>query len=230
MSVLLLRSSAPQEPQSFSTTFDGTENPLSEGGAWRNGGGTFAADWQAMESTPGKCFGVGTTETFEDCVACIEPTFMAFAPNQRVRARIFREVGYTAPSTHEAQLLLRANLNSNNTIDCYEALTQIGSSLCVLVKWRGAIGGFELLPVELLNSFTLQTDDYVIVEVNGTNPAVIEVYHERAGVVNIWERAEDDGSVNGAVITSGQPGIAGFYRSGAEIPKYCWKAWDAEDL
>src|SRR5215813_11451279 len=43
---------------SYSTTFPLTENPISEGGSWTNGGAT-GLDWANVQTTPGLSFGTG---------------------------------------------------------------------------------------------------------------------------------------------------------------------------
>src|SRR5437867_1620505 len=42
--------------QTYSTDFAGTENPLSEGGAWTNGGAT-GGDWQNVRKSNGAAYG-----------------------------------------------------------------------------------------------------------------------------------------------------------------------------
>ncbi len=44
----------------YTTTFPLTENPLSEGGRWINGG-TTGLDWKDVRTTPGQSFGVGAS-------------------------------------------------------------------------------------------------------------------------------------------------------------------------
>src|SRR5262249_45748237 len=43
---------------SYSTTFPLTENPISEGGSWTNGGAT-GLGWANVQTTPGLSFGTG---------------------------------------------------------------------------------------------------------------------------------------------------------------------------
>jgi hypothetical protein len=46
---------------SYSTTFPLTENPISEGGSWTNGGAT-GLGWANVQTTPGLSFGTGSRQ------------------------------------------------------------------------------------------------------------------------------------------------------------------------
>jgi hypothetical protein len=181
-----------------------------------------------MNTAGGRCFGENFSLGYDDCVAIINPARIAFGPSQVIRASFFKQVGYASGSTHEAQLLLRANFGAN-TIDSYEVLATDGA--LQLMKWKGVVGGFAELPTDFAASLDIQTGDIMIAQVSGISPVVIEVYRDRGGTITHWHTTHDDGTINGAVIPTGQPGLAGFYRDDPAlvIPNFCWESWEASD-
>ena len=70
--LLLALVAAPVYAQhNYSTSFTGTENPISEGGKWLNGA-TNGLDWCDVQKTPGLAFGVGSCSTnFSDPTAVL---------------------------------------------------------------------------------------------------------------------------------------------------------------
>src|SRR5438874_4698763 len=62
--------------QSYSTNFSATENPISEGGKWINGG-TTGRDWGNVQSTPGLAFGtmVSSAPPYDDSTAVLAGTW-----------------------------------------------------------------------------------------------------------------------------------------------------------
>jgi hypothetical protein len=234
MSVLLLRSSAPQEPQSFSTTFDGTENPLSEGGVWLNAGGAVAQYWQEMRKSGGRAYGTAFTAAYEDCVAIIDPNVIAFDPDQVIRAQFHITGGYSAPDfTHEAQLLLRGNFG-DDFISGYEILFQLGASKPVVMKWKGA-GGSEFF-AELTGGseaeLGFQDGDIAIAQAtNVGDDVLIEVFRDRGGTVTAWRSVTDTGAVKTTPIATGQPGVVSFTRDNAalQLDGFGWSTFEASD-
>lgn len=232
MPVLLLRSSAPSEFASYSTTFTGTENPLSESGTWLNAGGSVAQYWQPMRMSGGRAFGTGTTAAFEDCVAIVDPNVIEFGADQVVRAAFHITNGYTVETTHEAQILLRGAFGDDH-IEGYEILFQLGASKPTVMKWYGAGGGgfFAELTGGTESDLGFQHGDICIAQVSGTNPALIEVFRDRGGTVSAWRSVTDNGSVLGGapILTGGQPGVVSFSRSGVTLDAYGWDSFDASD-
>ena len=216
----------------YSTTFDGTENPLSESGTWLNAGGAVAQYWQEMQKSGGRAYGSGTTEAYEDCVAIINPSVIPFDPDHVVRAAFHITEGYTTGTTHEAQILLRGAFGDDH-IEGYEVLFQLGSSTPAVMKWYGAGGGsfFAELTGGSSSSLTFQHGDICIAQVSGTNPALIEVFRDRGGTVNAWRSVTDTGTVlsSAPILTSGQPGVVSFSRSGVTLDAYGWDSFEASD-
>src|SRR5208337_935597 len=71
---------------SYTTNFPLTENPISEGGRWINGG-TVGLDWTNVRTTPGLAFGteLSTSTNDDDSAAVLSGTW---GPNQTVTAAV----------------------------------------------------------------------------------------------------------------------------------------------
>jgi hypothetical protein len=239
MGRLFLRSSQivapPSEFASYSTNFDGTENPLSEGGVWLNAGGAVAQYWQPMRKAGGRIFGTNFATEYQDCVAIIDPNVIPFGGNHVVRGKFHITGGYSAPDfTHESQLLLRGAFG-NNFIRGYEILFQLGASKPTIAKWYGAGGGgfFAQLANTSESDLGFQHGDIAIAQISGTSPALIEVFRDRGGTILPWATASDNGSVLGGapVEASGQPGVAAFTRDDVDmqLDGFGWDSYEASD-
>jgi hypothetical protein len=233
MGLVLVTKTAPvSEFASYSTNFDGTENPLSESGIWLTPDAAGATYWQPLRKSGGRAFGVGTTEAFEDCVEIIDPNEIAFDADHVVRAAFHITNGYTVETTHEAQIILRGAFG-NDHIEGYEILFQLGSSTPTVMKWYGAGGGsfFAELTGGSSSSLSFQHGDICIAQVSGTNPALIEVFRDRGGTVSAWRSVTDTGTVlsSAPILTGGQPGLASFSRSGVTLDAYGWDSFEASD-
>src|SRR5881394_3942288 len=96
--------------QSYSTNFSATENPISEGGKWINGG-TTGRDWGNVQSTPGLAFGtnVSSAPPYDDSTAVLAGTW---GPNQMAQATVFT-VSQTPAIGEEVELRLRTTITAH---------------------------------------------------------------------------------------------------------------------
>lgn len=133
----------PILPQSsYSTSFPGTEDPISQGGLWVNGF-TTGVDWNNVRTTPGFAFGKNNGPTgFSDPTALLTGPW---APNVRVTVTVaatnpqsstFQEVEIRGRST------LSAHVNSGYEINWSLKTNQ---AYCEIVRWNGAFGSFTYL-------------------------------------------------------------------------------------
>ena len=74
-------------PGLYSTTFNLTENPISESGSWVNGGIT-GLDWTNVSTTPGKAIGLQTGASYTDGTAVLQG--LSWAEDQKATAVVFR--------------------------------------------------------------------------------------------------------------------------------------------
>jgi|SRR5450755_1504691 len=83
--LVCLLSCADGSAQSYSTAFPLSENPISEGGKWINGG-TVGLDWNNIYTSGGFASGVGPSSTkYADPTAILAGSW---GPNQTVQATV----------------------------------------------------------------------------------------------------------------------------------------------
>lgn len=82
---------------SYTTTFPLTENPISEGGAWRH----LGANETVVRTTGGHAVGTMTGGSFDDSNAYLP----GFAPSHEIDCTVYKSTGFPA-ADHEVELLL----------------------------------------------------------------------------------------------------------------------------
>jgi hypothetical protein len=94
----------------YTTAFPATENPISQGGIWVNGG-SVGGSWNNVRTTSAKAFAASLSGTgasnYDDCIAHISSSFLSVAANQFGQGTIYKAGGY-APGTgddHEVEIL-----------------------------------------------------------------------------------------------------------------------------
>jgi hypothetical protein len=123
-------------PAQYSTNFDLTENPISEGGRWRRANNI----WTNVRTANGIAFGTnGVTNTYDDSYALLS----GFGPDQQAEGVIVRSPSLNTAVTHEVELLLRFS-DDNNNARGYECLFAFFGGV-QLVRWDGAIGNVTVL-------------------------------------------------------------------------------------
>ena len=132
--------SSPSQPtpvQQYSTNFPGTEDPLSEGGAWSNNG----LDWTVVQTANGVAQGTQTgTVGYDDSYARLS----GFTSYQSASAVIHLNSGIDSSCTHEVEILLRCT-DAPHSVKCYECNLSFDGTYCEIVRWNGAVGDFTYL-------------------------------------------------------------------------------------
>src|SRR5437870_4109660 len=102
---------APQTvwAQTYTTSFPLTENPVSEGGHWINGG-QVGLDWFNVQTTPGRAFGTVTTGKYTDPTALLTGSWGA---DQTAEGIVF-SVNPTNAYYQEVELRLRSALSAHS--------------------------------------------------------------------------------------------------------------------
>jgi len=123
---------------SYSTSFPATENPISEGGAWINGGET-GLDWGNVRSSAALAFGASLPSLYGDPTAVLTGTW---ASDQQAQGT----VKVTSPITtnsHEVELRVRTSITPHS-ITGYEVLCSIvpAKPYIEIVRWNGPISSF----------------------------------------------------------------------------------------
>jgi len=180
---------------SYTTNFDLTENPISEGGVWHRANNF----WTHVSTANGIAFGTnGITNDYDDSYALLS----GFGPDQQAEAVVFRSPNLVRGITHEIELLLRFSDDASSARG-YECLFNYQGDV-QLVKWNGAPGDFTPLTIAggaggLFRE--LVSGDVIKATVIGN-------------VISLYINAVLMGRATDSTFTSGQPGISFFTRPG----------------
>src|ERR1700675_1300709 len=187
----------------YSTSFPLTENPVSLGGNWINGGST-GLDWGNSRTTPGLAFGtvVSGAPPYNDSTAVLAGTW---ASNQMAQATV-----YTVNQTHaiyeEVELRLRSTITAHS-ITGYEfdyRCTADGSQYVVIVRWNGPLNDFTYLSsISAPIGPGLHKGDGVMATAVGST---LTAYINGVKIVQVTDSTYSDGS----------PGM-GFYNQGGTL-------------
>jgi hypothetical protein len=207
----------PPPSTSYTTSFNVTENPLSEGGKWSTGKAT-GLDWNNPETASGRAVasvrsGV-TGSRYDDSVAHLRSTFIDFQPNQYAQGTVYRVPAYAPSGKHEVELLLRFDITAHNARG-YEVLWGWDGDFAI-VRWNGPLGDYTPLYSAILEQ--LVDGDVVRAEIT-------------AGVVRVYKNGalKATGPADSA-FADGQPGI-GFWPVDNSTPaNYGWKDFEAGNL
>src|SRR5262245_38288089 len=199
---------------SYTTAFPSTENPISEGGIWTNGG-AVGVDWSNVRTTPGLAFGTQTgVDGFNDSIAVLQGTW---SPDQTATGTVFSVNQQNGGVYEEVEILLRFAITPHGARG-YElnfSLRNDGSQYAQIVRWNGALDDFTALDSRAIPP--LQTGDRVKGTIVGNTITTfvndVEIFH-----------------LTDSVFTDGNPGM-GFYVQGttgvnADYGFTCYSAAD----
>ncbi len=197
----------------YTTNFSGTENPISEGGVWVNGG-TDGLDWQDVAKDQGIAYGTGLSAGYDDCIAHLT----GFAADQYAEATLHVASGYTPPDSHEIELLLRFEITAHSARG-YEINNGWNGAYSQIVRWNGALNDFTYLTTNGPGFGALVEGDVIRAEAVGSK---ITVYKNGSEVMQATDSTWSDGN----------PGMAFFIRpgSGAQPKSYCFSSFTAGEL
>jgi len=188
---------ADSTKKSYSTTFDVNENPISEGGAWSNKGGS---NWTNVKTLNGIASGTqsGTNGSgYDDSYA----TLSGFGPDHTASA-IVHLANVPRVCAHEVELHLRWS-DSAGVAQGYEVTHDAGATVQI-VRWNGGYGDFYEVNLSTFNWVELRDGDEFKASIKGN---VISVYLNNALIA----QGQDDGA-RGAPYTTGNPGMGFFIR------------------
>ena len=182
----------PNAAVTYSTTFDLTENPISEGGRWFNTGTL----WTKVRTENGLAFGTnGPQNTYDDSYAYLS----GFGPDQQVEAVVQVDSALLG-DPHEVELLLRWADSAVNARG-YECLFHFNGSV-QLMRWNGPFGNFDEIPGATGRKSAgraLVTGDVIKATINGNT-------------IIAYLNGVELSRVTDSMWTSGQPGIGFFKR------------------
>jgi len=209
--------------QRYVTRFDRNQNPIDEDGRWINGG-TTGLDWHDAKSVNGVAHATalsGVKHRYDDSIAVLNSDF---GPDQYAQGIVYRSPGYSPPSKHEIELLLRFEIRGHSARG-YEVLWGHDGDFAI-VRWNGPRGNFTVmagldhpeLGGEGGGPGRAVDGDVLRAEIAGN---VIRVYKNHRLVFV----APPD-----ATWTTGQPGLGFWPISGSVPQRYGWKAFEAGSL
>lgn len=126
---------APSGPRTYSTNFDGTELPVSEGGAWAKQG----TPWTRVQTASGVAFGRQGFEGsggFDDSYSLLTGTWGA---NQEASGVIYLD-GSISSGLHEAEIHLRGTEIDATHYTVYEFNLAWDGGYAQIIKWQGPPG------------------------------------------------------------------------------------------
>jgi hypothetical protein len=205
-------------PALFQTSFASSEVPLSEGGKWTNGK-AVGIDWNDVRSASGRAHasvrsGI-TGRRYDDSIAHVNPSFLAFPSRQFAEGTVYRLAGYApAGSHHEIELLLHFQITPH-TARGYEVLWGWDGPLGI-VRWNGPIGKYTTLCVADLGR--LQDGDVVRAQIVD---GLIDVYKNGRLVAT---------GPRDTTWIGGQPGVGFWPVESSDAEAYGWKSYRAGEL
>ena len=135
--------------RTYTTNFPLTENPISEGGSWINGG-TVGLDWANVQTAGGLVEGVGPAAAeYSDPTAVLAGNW---GPNQTVTATVYSDGVEDKPGQSydkEVEIRLRTSISAHS-ITGYEINCRTPNdsySYIAIVRWNGALGDFTVLNI-----------------------------------------------------------------------------------
>jgi chitodextrinase len=198
VTVTVKNASTAQRP--YITTFNETENPISEGGQWINGQAT-GLDWADIQAKPGLAYGTQTgSGIYDDSTALLTGTW---GPDQTVEATVHSVNQPTDNNVfEEVEIRLRSSISAHRATG-YEVnfrCSQTSNAYTQIVRWNGALGDFTYLNAKAGAQYGVKNGDVVKATIIGN---VITVYLNGVQI----DQATDN------TYSSGSPGM-GFYIQG----------------
>jgi hypothetical protein len=173
----------------YATSFPLTENPISEGGVWTNGG-AVGLDWTDVQTTAGLAFATQTIHThppFDDSVACLR----GFPPNQWCQGVIHN----ASANSREVELLLRSTITAHRITQYEIDITQ--SNGLDIALWNGPLNSFTNLATGISTGVSLADGAVWYAQIVGNAITV------KCNGTTVWTGTDN-------TLTRGNPGL-GFY-------------------
>ncbi|MGC2518239.1 MAG: hypothetical protein WA373_03925 [Burkholderiales bacterium] len=186
----------PTGTQSYTTSFPLTENPISEGGRWINGGAA-GLDWTDVSTTPGLAIGRQGGVSFSDATALLTGTW---GPDQMATATV-HTVSQNDACFQEAELRLRSAISAhvNTGYEITFHMSQTSAAYLIIVRWNGPLGSFDYLSRTIGAQFAIKDGDVMSAKIVGN---VITAY-----INGVQKGQVDITSIGGTVYTTGNPGM-----------------------
>ncbi len=158
--------------RTYTTNFPNTENPISEGGNWINGG-TTGLDWSDVSTTPGLAIGhQNPLANYTDATAILTGSWSA---DQQGTATVY-QTNATTGCNEEAEIRLRsaisAHVNRGYEIGAKVTTASDAAAYMFVVRWNGAVGDFTSLVSYTGTQYGLQNGDVLNAKIVGNTISV----------------------------------------------------------
>lgn len=218
----------------YTTTFQGTANPISESSLWRCGA-TTGLDWSDIQIAGGLAYGTqtGNSGTFNDSVACASG-IGSWRSNQMAEGTVKSINQQTGTCYCEVELWLRCTISAH-VCKGYEInfrCNHDGSQYIGIVVWHGPFGGvgvqFDQIGTNDTGPGIYDGDSVRATIVDNVITAYID-HHDGNGFVQVSTRTD----VN-REHTSGAPGFGHWLHLngavGVNLTDYGFTSFTARDL
>ena len=176
----------------YTTSFPLTENPISEGGRWINGG-AVGLDWTNVSTQAGLAIGRQVGASYTDATALLTGTW---GPDQMVSATV-HTVNQNDACFQEAELRLRSAISAhvNKGYEISFKMSQTSAAYVIIVRWNGPLGNFTYLFKPARDAkFGIKDGDVISASVVGN---VITAYKNGAQMARVTDNT----------YTAGNPGM-----------------------
>ena len=149
----------------YTTNFSLTENPISEGGNWVNGG-DLGLDWANVSTAPGLAIGHQVGVSYSDGTALLTGTW---SPDQAATA-VVHSINQDDECYQEVELRLRSSL-SLHSCKGYEIIfkaSKTSHAYLQIVRWNGPFGDFTYLQSRDGAQYGVKTGDTVEANIVGS--------------------------------------------------------------
>lgn len=188
--------------KSFSTTFTGTENPISEGGLLRTGL-THGLDWTDPQKSGGIAFGsqgIKSPPPFDDSIAVLPPGYRA---NQFAQGTL--AVGAGVANGQETELFVLTTIDAHSAKGIEIDILNSGQRIFI-ARWNGALNDATAIAGPITTNVSISNGAFWYAKVfNGLLTVLCNSL-----TVTTFDLTADP--LNAALLTGGgSPGF-GFYR------------------
>lgn len=205
--------------RTVTTSFPGTENPISESGLWTKRGLAEGTSWTDPRTTPGIFFGTQTGDGgTDDSIALVGG---AWSNDQDVSGVV--HLGTRPGSFSEIELLLRGTIVSTDAklYECYFSVAASPNRYAHITRWEGAFNSYtDLASLDNSTSPTINDGDIIRATIVGGQ---IRVY------VNGGQVMAYDTSGDSTKWTTGLPGLGVFSQTKASDSSYGWASATFKD-
>jgi len=164
--------SAAASAATYTTHFPNAEDPISEGGNWRNGA-VDGVDWTNCRTKPGLVFGTesGTNSNQYDDATCLLTG--TWGPLQTAEATVFSR-NQSDAYFQEVELRLHSTVSAHSCTG-YEVLFRVlrPGGYATIVRWNGPLGNFTYLNQKTNSNYKgIQSGDVVKASIDASGTIV----------------------------------------------------------